>query len=202
MREKLNIIKADKDERFALARELPVTIPFAKRSTKRIEDMSKGTFFRFEGNVWLVRRVDQYRESDGFTWKEMQILNLHTGNVSYLEWEVDDEIEISYTISSMKMHDVKNKSNLSVDMNEIKKMADDEHGSLFYAEKQFKYDDDYKVEYLQEGRSPEKAKFFDFVSFDGYCISFERWGEKNAYEYQTWLSRLVKRKEIEIIKGA
>ncbi len=199
------------DSQFSAIRQLDPgdLIPENERYRKTIKDVTLGGFIRFGGMTYLVIEVGTYSETDdshkkktGDVWTELKLFCLETGEHLNLEWEEDDEVEVSVTTGFLKFSQLRDDEGGSVDEDDLDALVDEED-SLFLDGTEFEYDDDYASVYLRGGGTKEDPVYmYDFVSSDGTELTIEEWvidPGKEKFEYQVFLSKQIDPNSIEIL---
>jgi hypothetical protein len=184
------------DRQFDALRAMPEPIPARERYKHTVESLAKGGYLRFRGELYRVDDVHTYREKDGSTWEELELLGLISGETRFLEWERDDELEVSWNDRPVKLADI------GTTPDEIERIADAESGSIQYAGKTFRYDDDYSAVFLRSGTGePEPVYFYDFETSDEeWCLTVEEWGDADSgYEYEVYQSEYIEADAIEVL---
>ena len=187
-----------------------VLIPKGERWKASIKDVREGGYIRFGGKTYRVADVSEYIETDetfrkklGFSWKELKLFCLETGETVWLEWEEDDEIEIFVTLQALTFRDLRDDEGGAIDEDDLDPLVDDDE-DVVYRGKTFEYDDDYGALYKRGGKGREqkgdKVYFYDFVAKDGECITVEEWSEgKGDFAYEIFLSRELPTESVEIL---
>ena len=119
-----------------------------------------------------------------------------------LEWEEDDDIEVSATVGEIKF------SVLAYDDGEpIAQDSDDldeimeKKWEILHAGKTFHYDDDYAAQYVKgDGNKKENVYFYEFEADGGDQLTIEVWVQQSGKEsFQVFLSKAIAPDEIEVI---
>lgn len=183
------------DQQFDAIRAMPAPVPPALRHQKSVEELGVGGYLRVAGELYTVTEVNVYRERGGH-WTELALFGLTTGETRSLEWEKDDEIEISFNGSSRSLRE------LGVGSDRIEEMADDEAGHIDVDGRRFHYDDDYGAHFCRGGTGePVPVYFYDFETRDErFVLSVEEWGSaQDGYEYEAYVAEYMEPEEIEIL---
>ncbi len=188
------------DSQFAAARSLDPgqVIPDKERYQHSVEDAAAGDYIRFDNKTYVVRELGVYEETDeafakktGDAWTELRLFCVDDGSIVHLEWEKDDEVEVSITERALTFADLKDDRGGALDEDDLDDLADEED-CVFWEGKEFSYDDDYPALYARQeaGASTEKVYFYDFVAGDGRQITVEEWNSGSGREkYQIFMSR-------------
>lgn len=183
------------DRQFAAVRAMPPPIPRSDRYRHGVEELRKGAYFRIRNVVYRVEAVSEYREKKE-TWQELECLAIQTGETVFIEWERDDEVEVSLNGPELSLRD------LGVDAARVESISDEERGSIRYAGKTFHYDDDYAATYHREGAvEGQKVYFYDFETEDEkWGLAVEEWGnEPDGFEYQAFMCEYLSDDDIEVL---
>lgn len=189
------------DRQFDAIRAMPEPIASRERYRHGIEEVGTGDYLRVSGELHRVELVSEYREKSS-RWHELELFGLESGTPCYVEWEKDDEIEVSVNGPELSLGDI------GVTADQIEEMSDEETGSISYDGRTYHYDDDYGAVYLRGGSSgdgtEEKVYFYDFETRDErYCLAVEEWGDASTgYEYVAFVSEYVEPETIEVVAVA
>lgn len=183
------------DKQFDFVRSMPEPIPRTERYKVGIEDVGRGGYIRVKGQIYAVVEVSEYLEKKS-KWYELELFGLDGGTSTYLEWERDDDIEVSFNQPPYTLRDI----GLSAD--QVEEMSDEEAGSIRFQGRTFHYDDDYGAEFRRgQGEQGEPVYFYDFETEDeNWCLSVEEWGSKeDGYEYEVFVSEYIEPDSIEVL---
>jgi hypothetical protein len=186
------------DRQFDAIRAMPEPIPPRERYRHGIEDVAEGAYLRVGDECHRVEAISEYREKKS-RWHELELFGLRSGTSSYLEWEKDDEIEVSINGPEISLE------TLGVSADKVEEMSDEEEGSISFDGRTYHYDDDYGATYHRtDGSEPEKVYFYDFETKDErFCLTVEEWGDKSeGYEYSAFVSEYAGPDAIEIVAVA
>ena len=188
----------------------PATIiPPQERFQHTVKDIQSGGVFRLNNETYLVLEIGTYTETDekftkalDWTGHELKVFCLETGNLHNLEWEEDDEIEVSLTLSEVRYSKLQYDDGEAIapDSDDLDEIVDKGweiklHGELFYCK------DDYAAWYVREGSDKrENVYFYDFEADDGRELSIETWIlENEKEEFQVFISQEIHPDDIEVI---
>ncbi len=207
------------DRQFDAVREMRNAIPARERYRHGIEGLSVGAYIRVGGQLQQVVSMSHY-EGKQDRWYELELFGLETGARTTIEWEKDDEVEISLNGPELSLAD------LGVTADEVEEMSDAEAGSISHAGRTYHYDDDYGATYHRDSAAAgsgasaatetatgvgaaaragaaagEKVYFYDFETSDErYCLTIEEWGdERQGYEYAAFVSEYLEPDAIEVV---
>lgn len=200
------------DARFAtlFAIDPKTIIPAGQRHATTIDKVGKGGVVRLGGETFVVQNMATYVEVDektgrdgDYTVTELVLLSLKTGETRYLEWSIDDEIEISFTerkLSTAELNrELRDEEGNAFDVDEdIDECADNGWGIKLNG-RTYYYDDDYPVRYkAADGRSG-KATMYEFGDDTVGWLTIEAWETNSGWEYEGYLSKTIKSVALEII---
>jgi len=145
---------------------------------------------------------DEFQKIFDWTGHELKTVCLESGEVHNLEWEEDDEIEVSLTTREIKYSELRYDDGEPVarDSDDLDEIAE-KNWEVVHEKKTYDYEDDYAARYVQGGGGKhENVYFYEFEAEDGDQLSIEVWiPEKGREEFQVFLSRRVSPDEIEVI---
>jgi hypothetical protein len=197
---------------FELIRRLSAPVPQRGRSQLSVKDLASGGFLRiisrdelFPDGIYAVLSQGLYRETneDGkklLSWKatELEIVRVLSGHNLWLEWEEDDAVEMSITFQEVPFGEIRG------DDGEYLEDPDDYTGRgdhLTYGGVNYRYNDDYAVRYIRDGRKSEWCFVYEFAANNGHCLTIEEWTEEGGgEEYKCYLSRRLEASELEVIQ--
>lgn len=194
-------------KQFASVRKMTGVIPEKERFNYSIKDIKAGGYFRISGKVYLVEEISSYREFDenftkkrDYSWNELKLFCINTGETINVEWEEDDVLEVSLTTVKLKFKDIRDDENGEIDEDDLDQISKEED-SLFYGKKEFSYDDDYAAKFYRgDDKEGDKVYFYDFEAKDGTCLTIEEWGDdESGYKYEIYLSSMVDPADIEVL---
>ncbi len=189
------------DQQFDAVRAMPEPLPQRERYKHGIEDLEVGAYFRIGGELRQVVSMSEYRDKTS-KWHELEVFGVETGETTYVEWEKDDEVEISLNGPELSLSDV------GVTADEVEEMSDEDEGTISYGGRKYHYDDDYGATYHRgggaagdSGDSGEKVYFYDFETKDEkWCLTVEEWGdESEGYEYSVFVSEYYEPDAVEVL---
>ena len=183
------------DKQFDAIRSMPVPIPRAERYRSSIEQVGARGYIRVVGQLCQVLDVHRYREKK-WEWYEIELFNIESGDTLYLEWEKDDELEVSLNQPPITLRDI------GATADEIEEMSDEEEGTIRYDGKSYEYEDDYGAVFYRGGAGEgEPVYVYDFETSDErWCLTVEEWGdERDGYEYEVYVSEYLEPETIEVL---
>ena len=181
-----------------------------QRHAFTIDKVGKGGVIRLGGEVFVVQKTANYVEVDEKTGKdgdytvtELVLLSLKTGETRYLEWTIDDEIEISFTerkLSTAELNrELRDDEGNAFDVDEdIDECADNGWGIRF-GRQTYDYDDDYSVRYTASDGRSGKATMYEFGDDSVGWLTIEAWEGNSGWEYEGYLSKTIPSNAIEVL---
>lgn len=180
-----------------------------KRFELSIKDLGDKSVFHLNNKTYLVLEIGTYRETDDnykktydWTGYELKTVCLETGETHNLEWEEDDEVEVSLTIGETRFSDLQYDDGEAIaqDSDDLDEIAE-KKWEVVCSNKTFYYKDDYAATYSKgNGTKTEKVYFYDFETEDGEQLTIEVWIQDSGKEdFQVFQSRRVPPEEIEVI---
>jgi hypothetical protein len=183
------------DRQFDALRAMPAPIPARERYRYGVEDARAGSCLRLRGELCQVLSLSEYREKSG-SWWELECFGLESGETLWVEWERDDEVEISVSGPALSLQQI------GVSAGQVEEMSDEEEGRISFGGRTYHYDDDYGATYFRDPSSAgEPVYFYDFETRDGrHGLTVEEWGDASqGYEYEAFASESMGPDEIEVV---
>lgn len=164
-------------------------LPNQERHTLDITAIKQGGYLELDKQTWKVSNIFLYldvkwsnfqpRKKDYWV-TELELYSLNTGKTLYVEWEIDDELEICQTDALVKMRDIEFEGK-SLRRSDLDYIADEEEGEVTHNGVRYEYSEDdtwaglfIKVHDSKEG-IPMRA--YEFESKDGKFLTIEAWHE-------------------------
>jgi len=182
-------------------------IPKEERWKHNIKVVKQTGFICYGGKTYHVKEVGSYQEFDekyikasGRPWFELKLFCIDTGETVNLEWEEDDEIEVSMTLKELKFSDLRDDEGKAIDEDDLDQIADEEDG-IFFGGKKFEYKDDYAAKYYRNGvmERGDQVYMYEFEAQDGTSLAVEEWQSGGKEEYKLYLSSQIDVNNIEIL---
>lgn len=201
------------DRQFDAIRAMPPPIPARDRYRHGIEDVGPGAYIRVDAahgpEIHRVESLSEYREKR-WRWYELELLGLASGATVYVEWEKDDDVEISINGPELTLREV------GVTADQVEAMSEAESGRIHFGGRSYHYDDDYAATYHRDASSGgqgqgrdkvegagggEPVYFYDFETRDErHCLTVEEWGSAaDGYEYVAFESETVGPDAVEVV---
>jgi hypothetical protein len=156
-----------------------------------IRDVKQGGFIEIQNETYMVSELFRYLE---VKWKsfnkkkneywvtELQLLNVITGQKTFIEWEFDDELEMGQTVSEVKLSNITYQSD-PVTRSDLYDIAENEHGSVKHEGIEFHYveDDSWAaLFYRNDSDEPLPVRMYEFMSKSGLFLTIELWEDDDS----------------------
>lgn len=202
-------------KRMTAKRELSPLQP-NERVNLDVTNLKVGGYLNLRKENWKVIRIGSYLEvrwSDFSKRKKMEItyeltlFSLKTGSVHYLEYYVDDEVEVTFTDAEIKYKDI-TFNGKPLKFHTLMEISDEEEGTLYFNGKAFHYSEDETLaaQYFKDfenGNEPDFVRLYEFEAKDGTYLTVECWfaeQDEDKCEIKAYLSSDVDNSEIEILQ--
>jgi len=184
------------------------------RASFDITAIKKGGYLDLNGQTWKVVNVFMYldvkwdnfkRRKNDYWITELELFSLNTGESIYIEWEIDDELEICQTDALIKMRDIKF-SGKSLSRTDLEYIADEEEGDVTVNGKTYSYSEDDTWAGLFFKRIGDKdgipMRAYEFESDSGKCLTVETWHEDDddRPDREAFLSHPIKSHAITVLQ--
>jgi hypothetical protein len=185
------------------------------RAQSSIKDVGLGGVIRLDRKTFRVVATSTYRETDDSFRREKQYLVteltlfcLETGETHFIEWAIDDTLEICFTTRELSAKELCYDNKERVSLDDIDEMAEEEE-ILVLDGATYNYDDDWSAKWrASDGRS-SCVFMVDFKSNRGW-ITIESWSDDGSedgdWDYQAFHSVDIAPTSIEVVapggKGA
>ncbi|MDH5631502.1 MAG: hypothetical protein OEZ10_00760 [Gammaproteobacteria bacterium] len=201
-------------ERLQAIRGLEPLVESERRSAS-IKDCKAGGYLKFENETWQIRRLMRYLDVKWSTFKkrktdywitELELFGLVTGATRYIEWELDDELEIAVTTDIVELRDINYKGK-PVKHQDLEDIAYEEEGEVRLKGVTYSYDEDETWAGLyypdENGGESLRMRAYEFCGpKDKTFLTIEAWLDEDGErpEREAFVSRPVKRSEIEVLQ--
>ena len=190
--------------------------PLAERASFDIRNLKKGGYVDWDGQTWRVQNVYLYLD---VKWKdfskrkkdywvtELELLSLNTAKVRFVEWEYDDELEVSQTDSTVPLRDIQYNGR-AIKHRDLEDIAEEEEGDVVVAGTTYAYveDDTWAGLFMKAGGSKEGTpmRAYEFASRKGTYLTIETWHEDDddRPEREAFISHGVKANLFEVLQAA
>ena len=179
----------------------------AERKGYDIRDIKVGGYFTLAGENWKVLSLSRYQETSWSFKKEkkyelweLEIISLKSADIKYIEWGVDDSLEIYLSEERLKFRQLTDEDEQRIGKSDLDRISDQE-GGIKYNGKTYWYEDNesWAAKFYRDnqGREPELVRFYEFESDKGDCITIEAWYDDDDRECEIWTSKEVKPHDIQ-----
>jgi len=186
----------------------------ADRKKHDITSLLEGGYLELDNQTWRVSKVYRYLDVKWDNFKprkkdywvtELELFSLEKGTTRYVEWEVDDELEICQTDSLVKMRDIKFE-NKSLSRDDLEYIADEEEGVVSYKSTDYHYseDDTWAGLFIKQKDSKDgiPMRAYEFESDKGSFLTIETWHEEDDErpDREAFLSHQIKNNAITVLQ--
>ena len=190
--------------------------PVAERKTFDIRNLKNGGYVDWDDQTWLVQNVYLYLD---VKWKdfskrkkdywvtELELVSLNTGKVRFVEWEYDDELEVSQTDSTVQLRDIQYDGR-SIKHRDLEEIAEEEEGDVVVVVDGTTYsyveDDTWAGLFTKAGGSKEGTpmRAYEFASRKDTYLTIETWHEDDddRPEREAFISHEIKGSLFEVLQ--
>lgn len=182
------------------------------RHAHSIKDVGAGGVIRVSGETFVVKSTATYTETNdsykkpkkgAYQVTELVLFSLKTGNTRYIEWVVDDELEVSFTdrkLSTSEMNRyLQDDEGQPFDIDEDIDEACENKWAVMFKSKTYDFDSWWSFIYqASDGRS-EKGCMYEFGSKELGWLTVEGWDDKGKWDYEGYLSADISPSIVEVI---
>lgn len=183
-----------------------------KRFQYNIKSLAEGSVFRLNGQTYLVLELGTYTETDdqfksarAWTGHELKTVCLDTGATHNIEWEEDDEVEVTVTLEEVQFADLyyDDGESIAQDSDDLDEIVE-KKWEIVCRDKTFYYSDDYAAWYTRkDGDKKENVYFYEFESEDEVQITIEVWVPESGKEtFQVFISKSIDPDDLEVVAVA
>lgn len=189
-------------------------LPAAERKKLDIRSLKKGGYLELDGQTWLVQNVYLYldvkwkdfsRRKKDYWVTELELYSLNTAEVRYIEWEFDDNLEVSQTDSIVHLRDIQYDGR-HIKYSDLEEIADEEEGEVIVDGTTFFYveDDTWAGLFMKAGGAKEGTpmRAYEFASKSGKYLTIETWHEEDddRPEREAFISHEIKGNVIKVLQ--
>ena len=154
---------------------MPKPISQKEQINTTIKSVKLNGYIELSGIVYHVTNFYCYKETwknESSEWYELMLVSLLTGEEIFLEWEEDDSIDLFVYEHKRKLR----LNDISVSLNELDQMDDDEEGNITFKNQIFYYDDSNDATLFKNKEPGEEFYYWDFFSDDeDQVVGVEKW---------------------------
>jgi len=136
-------------------------------------------------------RYEEKHKKKSWTWYELELADLQTNEIMYLEYERDDKLELSMWERKLRLGEI------GISPGDLENFDDEEEGEFQFAGKTWEYDDSGKLKFFRgNGTKGESYYNWDFynVDDDDELISVEKWDK-----YEVGVGQCIDESEVVIV---
>ena len=193
--------------------------PVAERKAFDIRNLKKGGYVDWDDQTWLVQNVYLYLD---VKWKdfskrkkdywvtELELVSLNTGKARFVEWEYDDELEVSQTDSIVQLRDIQYDGR-SIKHRELEEIAEEEEVEVIVDGTTYAYveDDTWAGLFMKTGDSKEGSakkgtpmRAYEFASAKDTYLTIETWHEDDddRPQREAFVSHEIKANLFEVLQ--
>ncbi len=192
-------------------------LPKQERQKLDITAIKKGGFIELNSDTWKVINYHSYLDVkwDDFSprkkdyWViEFELYSLSHGTKTYLEWEIDDELEICLTDSTVKLREILFDGK-SLTRKILDYIADEEEGEVKYKGVKYYYSDDDTWAGLffrnaEDAKSKSNSiplRAYEFESNAGQYLTIESWQQgDDKIEREAFVSHAIKSSALQVLQ--
>jgi hypothetical protein len=202
-------------ERLAAIRGLNPA-PVAERASFDIRDLKKGGYVDWDDQTWLVQHVYLYLD---VKWKdfskrkkdywvtELELVSLNTAKVRFVEWEYDDELEVSQTDLIVALRDIQY-GGRPIKHRDLAEIAEEGEGEVIVDGTTYAYveDDTWAGLFMKAGGSKKGTpmRAYEFASEKDTFLTIETWHEddEDRPEREAFVSHQIKGNLFEVLQAS
>ncbi|MFQ3171261.1 MAG: hypothetical protein ACI9DG_001295 [Oleispira sp.] len=177
-----------------------------------IRQVKQGGYLEIKGSTYLVTEVFRYLEVKWSSFKkkkneywvtELQLLDVMTGNKTFIEWEFDDELEVGQTISEVQLKEL-TENGKPITRKILDDIAEEETGTLKYKGQKYHYIEDdtwAALFYRNDTDEPLKVRMYEFTGDDGSYLTLELWQDEDSKpEREAFISKELDAVAIKVLQ--
>ena len=189
-------------------------LSLADRTKLDITSLKKGGYLELDEQTWKVTNIFLYLDVKWKNFKprkndywvtELELLSLETGKTMYIEWEIDDELEVCQTDSLVKMRDIKFEGK-SLSRADLDYIADEEEGTVTYNGVEYAYseDDTWAGRFIKANGSKDgiPMRAYEFESENETFLTIETWHEDDDErpDREAFISHQISNKAVSVLQ--
>lgn len=178
-----------------------------------ITAVKQGGYVEFGGDSFQVVKLNRYLEvkwedfsklKKDYWVTELLLLNLLTGESATIEWEVDDELELSVTIQRVSLSDLSFRGK-RLKYSDLEEIAEEEEGVVSIDGIKFHYeeDDTWAALYYDENASDHsQVRMMEFSGGGNKSLTVELWEDEGAKpDKEAFLSEVLKPSAVKVLQA-
>jgi len=184
------------------------------RAKLDVTNVGKGGYIELANQTWKVTNVFYYLDVHWSSFKrrkkdywvcELELFSLNTGEISHIEWEKDDSLEVSQTDCEIKLRDILF-NHISIKRGDLDFIADEEEGVVLCNGINYSYiEDDTWAGLFMTSKDDSNGipmRAYEFESNDGKCLTIETWHQESddRPDREAFLSHAISHKDIVVIQ--
>lgn len=200
------------DARFAVLNAINPhsVIATGSRHAFTLDKVGEGGVLRVAGEVFVVQKTATYTETNDkgtkdrdYVVTELVLFSLKTGETRYIEWSLDDHLDISFTERKLTKAELNRQladdEGHPFDVDEDIDECVEQGWSICLNGKEYPYDDDWACRFRSSDGRTHNAYLYEFGSDEVGWLTIEAWQDGKEWEYEGYLSRTIPSNAIEII---
>lgn len=189
-------------------------LPDAEKKQLDITKLKKGGYLELDDQTWKITNVflyldvkwDDFKPRKKDYWvTELELFSLETGQSIFVEWEIDDKLEVCQTDSLVKIRDIQFDGK-TISRADLDYIADEEEGTVIYQGVDYFYseDDTWAGRFIKADGSKEgiPMRSYEFESDSDTFLTIETWHEDDDERPQreAFISHEIKSKSISVLQ--
>ncbi|MFT6732754.1 MAG: hypothetical protein ACJAS9_000936 [Polaribacter sp.] len=190
-----------------------------KEASQKIDitSVKMGGFIDLNNDTWQIINYYSYLDVkwDDFSPRkkdywiiELELYSLTRGIKTFVEWEIDDELEVCLTDASIKLRDIQ-LDGKPLSKKDLAYIVDEEEGEVIYKGTKYFYSDDetwaglfFRNALDAKNKSNSiPLRMYEFESDDSQYLSVESWHEnEDKVEREAFVSHSIKSKDIQVLQ--
>lgn len=201
----------------------------AEAPRRQITDVTEGGYIELasqtwglNSQVWQVKRINRYldvrwknfaKRAKDYWVHELELFSLNDGKTLFIEWEIDDHLEISITKKEIPMREIHYKGK-AIKFSDLLEIAEEEEGEVVVndgsldAHVTFAYSEDetWAARYYSGSSDSDgdNVRFFEFESADNQeALTIEAWEThpEDKPEREAFISRSMPASDITVLQA-
>jgi hypothetical protein len=202
----------DIKQRLKAIRDLDLTQTF-EPARLNIKKLDNNGFLEMSGETFKVINVSRYLDVkwEGFKKRkteywvtELELVNLVSGETLFVEWEVDDELEISKTVAEIKMREIEFQ-NKPLTRKELEAISEEEFGEVSCRGKKYSYveEDTWAALFFRDKNADAlPVRMYAFESDDNSYLTVESWEDgDDRPSREAFISQSVKPQSVVVLQN-